>query len=55
MTMEMKRQGFAAIDHHPPISEQDLLKLYEYLVSSDDAVVLQHKVILKFNTTKFKI
>ena len=28
MSVELKRNGLGKIDHHPPISEQDLLKLY---------------------------
>uniref|UniRef100_K1QPE6 Uncharacterized protein n=1 Tax=Magallana gigas TaxID=29159 RepID=K1QPE6_MAGGI len=43
MTMELKRQGQANIDHHPPISDADLIKMYDYLSSSDSAQVLQHK------------
>ncbi|XP_034315807.2 uncharacterized protein KIAA1958-like isoform X2 [Magallana gigas] len=46
MTMELKRQGQANIDHHPPISDADLIKMYDYLSSSDSAQVLQHKVFV---------
>lgn len=48
--MELKRQGQANIDHHPPISDADLIKMYDYLSSSDSAQVLQHKVSLKLIT-----
>ena len=45
VTMEVKRQGTASIDHHPPICDADLQKMYRYLISSDSAIVLQHKVL----------
>lgn len=44
--MELKRQGQANIDHHPPICNADLIKMYDYLSSSDSAQVLQHKVFV---------
>jgi hypothetical protein len=47
MTMELKRQGQANIDHHPPISDANLIKMYDYLSSSDSAPVLQQKVNFK--------
>ncbi|KAK3086267.1 hypothetical protein FSP39_016051 [Pinctada imbricata] len=46
VTMEMKRQGNASISHHPPISNADMLKLYDYLTSSDCAKILQEKVFV---------
>jgi hypothetical protein len=48
VTMELKRQGLGGVDHHPPISDADIAKLYEYLSSSDSAEVLQHKVHVCF-------
>lgn len=47
MTMGLKGQGQANIDHHPSISDTDLIKMYDYLSSSDSAHVLQHKVNFK--------
>ncbi|KAK3105882.1 hypothetical protein FSP39_007748, partial [Pinctada imbricata] len=46
VTMEMKRQGNASISHHPPISDADMLKLYDYLTSSDCAKILQEKIFV---------
>lgn len=51
--MELKRQGQANIDHHPPISDADLIKMYDYLSSSDSAQVLQHKVSFKTDNSKW--
>lgn len=53
MTMELKRQGQANIDHHPPISDADLIKMYDYLSSSDSAQVLQHKISFKTDNSKW--
>lgn len=44
VVMELKRQGLGSVDHHPPINDADLSKLYDYLCSSDSAEVLQQKV-----------
>ena len=60
MTMEIKHQGYAVIDHHPPFSEVDLWSWneYEFSTSSYSATVLQYKVIIisfinKLKNTKF--
>lgn len=57
MGKELKRQGLAAVDHHPPISDSDLSKVYEYLLKDnlEDPQLLQYKVnILIFIETKIK-
>ncbi|XP_062607914.1 uncharacterized protein LOC134269726 [Saccostrea cucullata] len=47
MTKELKRQGRAAIDHHPPISDEHLEVIYEHLTQNlEDAKMLQYKVFL---------
>lgn len=46
---ELKRQGKAATDHHPPISDTDIVKAYDYLISrinEGSARHLQFKVCL---------
>jgi uncharacterized protein YneF (UPF0154 family) len=47
MTKELKRQGLAAIDHNPPISDEHLKAIYAYLTQNmEDAKILQYKVNL---------
>jgi len=43
----LKQQGLGSIDHHPPVSPEDMIKLYDYMCSSlDDATTLQQKVLV---------
>ena len=43
---EMKKNGRAKVDHHPPIEEDDMRKLYNYVCSSVSATHLQQKVCI---------
>lgn len=47
MTMELKWQEQANPYNHTPISDADLIKMYDYLSNSDSAQVLQRKVNFK--------
>jgi hypothetical protein len=50
MTKELKRVGLAAIEHHPPIDDSDLEKMYDYFCQNlEDAQLLQYKVSLIFS------
>ena len=49
MSKELKRQGLAVVNHHPPISDGDLKSLYQYLLGGileDSSQLLQYKVNL---------
>ncbi|XP_033759203.1 uncharacterized protein LOC117341461 [Pecten maximus] len=48
MSKELKRQGLAAVNHHPPVSDGDLKNLYHYLLQGnlEDAQLLQYKVFI---------
>lgn len=43
VTIKLKRQWQANIDHQPQISDDDLIRMYDYL-SSFDSAKLQYKV-----------
>lgn len=48
MTKELKRQGLAVVNHHPPISDGDLKHVYQFLLQDnlEDPQMLQYKVLL---------
>ncbi|XP_067658215.1 uncharacterized protein [Haliotis asinina] len=46
MGKELKRTGFGEVNHHAPIADADLIKLYDYVCSDDSPVFLQYKVFL---------
>lgn len=42
---ELKRVGLAAVDHYPPIADQDLEKMYDLFAQNmDNPQILQYKV-----------
>ena len=42
---ELKRQGLGGVEHHPPVEEEDLRKVYSYFDLNDN-VKLQEKVFV---------
>lgn len=50
MTKELKRVGLGGVDHHPPIADSDIEKLYQYLCQDENQNprLLQQKVSLTF-------
>ncbi|XP_021348603.1 uncharacterized protein LOC110447319 [Mizuhopecten yessoensis] len=47
MTKELKRQGKAVVEHHPPINDDDLETLYAYLSSDRESrQLLQYNVFV---------
>ena len=54
MGKELKRQGFASIDHYPAIEDEDWTKMYSFFASNlDDAQLLQYKVGFLFSEIFF--
>jgi hypothetical protein len=46
MMKELKKVGLAAVEHFPPIEDDDMEKMYRYFCHNlNDAQLLQYKVI----------